>query len=38
MPRAGRPVKTFVSAVCRAASLFSAARCTALVVASGQSR
>ena len=29
--RAGRPVKRFVSAVWRAASLFSAARCTALV-------
>ena len=38
MPRAGRPVKTLVSAVWRAASLFSAARWTALVVASGQSR
>ena len=36
--RAGRPVKTFVSAVTRAASLSRAARCTALVVASGQSR
>ena len=31
-------VKTLVRAVWRAASLFSAARCTALVVASGQSR
>src|SRR6185436_13425264 len=38
MPRAGRPVKRLVSVVLRAASLFNAARCTALVVASGQSR
>src|SRR5207248_2625480 len=38
IPRAGRPVKTLVIAVYRAASLFNAARCTALVVASGQSR
>jgi hypothetical protein len=38
MLRAGRPLKTFVHAVTRAASLFSAARCSALVVASGQSR
>ncbi len=36
--RAGRPVKRLVSAVWRAASLFNAARCTTLVVASGQSR
>ena len=36
MPLAGRPVKRRVSAVWRAASLCSAARCTALVVASGQ--
>ena len=38
IPRAGRPLKRLVSAVWRAASLFSAARCTGLVVASGQSR
>ena len=38
MPRAGRPVNRLVSAVWRVASLLSAARCTALVVASGQSR
>src|SRR5215203_977421 len=38
MPRAGRPEKRFVSAVWRAASLFRAARWTALVVHSGQSR
>ena len=37
MPRAGPPVKRFVTAVARPASLASAARCTALVVASGQS-
>lgn len=37
MPRAGLPEKRFVSAVIRAPSLFSAARWTALVVASGQS-
>ena len=38
MPRAGRPVNRLVSAVWRAASLCSAARCTALVLASGHSR
>src|SRR3970282_2486849 len=38
IPRAGRPVKRFVSAVWRGASLFSAARCTALVVGSGGRR
>ncbi len=38
MPRAGRPVKILVSAVWRAASLFSALRCTALIVVSGHSR
>jgi hypothetical protein len=36
MPRAGRPVKSLVSAVCRLPSLASAARCTAPVSASGQ--
>ena len=34
MPRAGRPVNTFVKAVCRAAGDCSAARCKALVLAS----
>ena len=38
IPRAGRPVSTFVSAVWRAASPFSAAPWIALIVASGQSR
>jgi hypothetical protein len=38
IPRAGLPVNTFVRAVWWAASLFSAARWTALVVASGHSR
>ena len=38
MARAGRPVNTLVRAVWRAAGLCSAARCTALVVDSGQSR
>jgi hypothetical protein len=38
IPRAGRPVNRFVSAVWRAALLFSAARCTALMVASGHNR
>ena len=38
MPRAGRPVNRFVSAVMRAASLFNAARWTALVVASVHSK
>jgi hypothetical protein len=38
MPRAGRPVNRLVSAVWRAASDFSAARCTAVIVASGHSR
>jgi hypothetical protein len=33
MPRAGRPVKTLVSAVWRLAGLASAARCSALVSA-----
>ena len=37
MPRAGLPLNTLVSAVWRDASFLSAARCTALVVASGQS-
>ena len=38
MPRAGRPEKRLVSAVWRAASLFSAARCNGVVSASGQRR
>ena len=38
MPRAGLPVNRLVSAVWRAAALLSAARWTALVLASGQSR
>ena len=38
MPRAGRPVNRLVSAVWRAASLCSAARWMALVVASAHSR
>ena len=38
MPRAGRPVNRLVSAVWRAPSPCSAARCKALVVASGHSR
>ncbi len=38
IPRAGLPVNTFVSAVCRAPSLFNAALWTALVLASGHSR
>src|SRR5262249_16618536 len=38
IPRASRPLKTLVKAVWRTASLFYAARCTALVVASGQSK
>jgi hypothetical protein len=37
IPRAGRPVNRFVTAVRRAASLVRAARCTILVVASGHS-
>src|SRR5690606_18808128 len=38
MARAGRPVNRLVIAVVRAASLFNAARCTALVRASGHNR
>jgi len=38
MPRAGRPVKRLVTAVTRAASDFSACRCSGVVVASGHSR
>ncbi len=38
MPRAGRPLNRLVSAVWLATSLCSAARCTALVVASSHSR
>ena len=36
MPRAGRPVKTLVIAVCCAAALINAERWTALVDASGR--
>jgi hypothetical protein len=38
MLRAGRPVNTFVTAVCRADSLFNARRWIALVAVSGQRR
>ena len=38
MPRAGRPENKLVRAVWRALALLSAARCTALVVDSGQRR